>query len=811
MKKLFNITFLSFCVLLLLACGSTKPTVKTKEVKQNMPAEKQKSVTPETSTGQLKWPRSIENENGTLKIYQPQVEQWDKDAIKFRMAIKITLKDEGPPIYGALWVMGTTDTDFEERLVQLKNFKVSRIEIPSAGPNNIKKLENFINTILLNKTKVISLDRLLASAASVPEAVSIKSIHVNLKPPNIIVTQTPAVLLTIDGDPLLQPIGSTGLNFVANANMDLFYYPAMKKYYLFIGEQWLSASDLKGEWQNNIKPPNIFKEIPDDYERAYIKDLIEVKSDKTVAVLLAKPPAELIVINGAPSMKNMPGASLMYAANTEQNLFFHRSEGLFYYMSSGRWFRSRRLNGPWVAVGDDLPKDFSKIPEEHPKSSVLVSVPGTPKSKEAVIEASIPRKITVDRKKTTVSVTYHGEPKFKPIAKTGMSYAVNTTKDVIRFGNKYYCCFQGVWFVSNKPKDSWKVCDSIPDEIYTIPPDNPKYYVTYVSVYGYDSETVTFGYTAGYTGTYVSGDTVVHGTGYHYPSYAYYHDGYPHYYWYPYTYSYWGYSYYYYGGPYYYYPSYYYGYTTYHQGRYGSGYTYHYGQYSETHYTGNYKGATFKTKQYTDPHGHWGESEVRRGDDWAKTWHKTSEGKTVRSIETSKGGKGVGFSDGEHRSSVYRAGDNNLYVGRDGNVYRHDENGWSKREGGNWNQISRDQRTSPTDLAGSRDSLKSKRSETTEKRGLSGKSSRAEVSSKRTGSRSSVSQPRRYGTSARNINSRSTYSGLQKNRSARSRGSYRTRQHQSRRSTRVSGRRPGGRSGSRGRSPGGRGGSRGRR
>jgi hypothetical protein len=799
MKKLFNITFLSFCVLLLLACGSTQSTVKTKEVKQNIPAEKQKSVTPGTPTGQLKWPRSIEHKNGTLKIYQPQIEQWDKDAIKYRMAIKITLKDEGSPIYGALWVMGTTDTDLNERLVQLKNFKVSRIEIPSADPNNIKKLENFINTIFLNKTLVVSLDRLLANAASEPGLVPKKSINVNLKPPHLIVTQTPAVLLTIDGNPLLQPIGSTGLNFVANANMDLFYHPAMKKYYLFIGEQWLSTLDLKGEWRNNIKLPDIFKEIPDDYERAYIKDFIEIKSDKNVAVLMSKPPAELIVINGAPSMSHIPGTSLMYVTNTEQNLFVHRSEGLYYYMSSGRWFRSRRLNGPWVAVGDDLPKDFSKIPEEHPKSSVLVSVPGTPKSKEAVIEATIPKKIIVDRKKTTVSVTYHGEPKFKSIENTGMAYAVNTSKDVIKFENKYYSCFQGVWFVSDKPKGPWKVCDSIPDEIYTIPPDNPKHYITYVSVYGYDSETVTFGYTAGYTGIYVSGNTVVHGTGYYYPSYVYYDHGYPYYFWYPSTYCYWGYSYYYYGGPYYYYPPYYYGYTTYHQGKYGSGYTYHYGQYSETHYSGKYKDATFKTKQYTGPYGHWGESEIRRGDDWVKTWHQTNEGKTVRSIETSKGGKGAGFSSGEHRAGVYRTADNNLYVGRDGNVYRHDENGWSKRKDGNWNPISRNSRTSPTDLASRRDSLKTKHSEITEKRGTSGKSSRAEVSKKRTGSRPSRSQHRSFNTSTRNFKTRGTYSGLQRDRSARSRGSYRTRQHRSMRSTAPRGRSRGSRGGSRGR------------
>jgi hypothetical protein len=132
-------------------------------------------------------------------------------------------------------------------------------------------------------------------------------------------------------------------------------------------------------------------------------------------------------------------------------------------------------------------------------------------------------------------------------------------------------------------------------------------------------------------------------------------------------------------------------------------------------------------------------------------------------------------------------------------VYRHDENGWSKREDGNWNPISRNSRTSPTDLASRRDSLKTKHSEITEKRGTSGKSSRAEVSKKRTGSRPSRSQHRSFNTSTRNFKTRGTYSGLQRDRSARSRGSYRTRQHRSMRSTAHRGRSRGSRGGSRGR------------
>jgi hypothetical protein len=241
-----------------------------------------------------------------------------------------------------------------------------------------------------------------------------------------------------------------------------------------------------------------------------------------VTVLRADPPAELILIEGEPSLTPISGTSLMFVKNTEQDLFLHRAEGLYYYLTSGRWFRARQLKGPWAAVGDDLPGDFSRIPEEHPKSDALAAVPGTPQAKEAVIEAQIPKKITVKRKEAAVKVQYSGKPQFEPVQGTSMAYAVNTMNDVIKVKEQYYCCFQGVWFVASAPEGPWKVCDAVPKEIYTIPPSHPKHFVTYVFVYGADAETVTFGYTAGYTGVYISNGTVVYGSGYPYTTQVYY-------------------------------------------------------------------------------------------------------------------------------------------------------------------------------------------------------------------------------------------------------------------------------------------------
>ena len=789
MKKILMSSLISAFILFAFEYSSTADAPKTEESLQAPSTQKQETETSTTPLDRLTWPRLMEHKKGTLKIYQPQVEKWEKEIVEYRMAIEILMKDATEPVYGALWLKGATDTRLDERLVQIKNIQVSDISIPTNDPEYVKRVKDFINETLKERHIVISLDRILADVASLPEAISVKKTKTNMDPPNILVTQDPAVLLMIVDDPVLQPIADTGLSFVANANMDLFYYDDLKTYYLFIGKQWLSATDLEKGWKNNITPPDIFSKIPDDYERAYVKDLLGTKSEEKVIVLRAQPPAELILTEGPPVTVDIPGTDLMYVKNTEQNLFVNKPEGLFYYMSSGRWFKSKRLKGPWVSAGSNLPADFSKIPDEHPKYSVLETVPGTPEAKEAVVESQIPRKITVKRKETTVDVKYHGDPEFRSLEGTGLVYAVNTTKDVFNFEKKYYCCYEGVWFISKEPDDSWEVCDTVPDEIYSIPATDPKYYVTYVYVHQYDKETVTFGYTSGYTGTYVSEEgTVVQGTGHNYASYSYYYNGYPYYYWGPYSYWYWGYGHYYYGGPYYRYP--YHGYTRYHYGKYGSGYTYHYGHQSLTRYSGSYKGVDFKTEQHRGPYGQWGKSEFTRGDDWVKTWHQSGGGRTTGGMETSRGGKGFVAKGDEHQGGFYKTGGNNLYVGVDGNLYRRDEDGWSKREGGGWDQVGRDERPSkdPKDRPGTRDSLKTKQSKIAKTDGAFRKSDKS----------SSRGLDKSRDKSRRDFKSTRTHGDLKRQRYSRQRGSQRTRQHYSRPSHRSGGRSFGGRGGSRG-------------
>lgn len=228
-------------------------------------------------------------------------------------------------------------------------------------------------------------------------------------------------------------------------------------------------------------------------------------------------PAELIVLTGAPQYAPVKDTSLLWVSNTESDLFRLGKTGAFYYLVAGRWFLAPGPGGPWTFATTILPEDFKKIPVDHPRSHVLASVPGTDQATEAVLLAQVPQTARVNRKELKApEVTYQGDPEFKPIEKTSVARAVNTDKDIIKVGDLYYMCFQGVWFMSRSAKGPWEVASSVPQVIYEIPASSPAYHVTYVTVEKDDQDNddwVTFAALAGYTGMMVAWGCAVWGTG----------------------------------------------------------------------------------------------------------------------------------------------------------------------------------------------------------------------------------------------------------------------------------------------------------
>ncbi|MCI0447460.1 hypothetical protein L0152_30145 [bacterium] len=721
----FRKTVLSFLIAILSltlampswALPATKTQTQTQQT-QSAPtaaATTTKTVGKAQASPPIEWPKEIKHAKGKIVIYQPQIDEWpDYKVVKARSAIAFLPNGETNPKLGIIEMQAKTEVDFESRLVKLTHLQITNSNFPGATKEkNTESLAGLQKMLNSDNVRSLDLDRMLVSL----ERSGVKSVELKNDPPKIFYSKKPAVLIIYDSKPILSPIKDSELKFVVNTNWDVFYKEKDKTYFIRNDKTWFKAQDLKGPFTPADKLPDEIKKLPmnDNW-----KDVLlsvppqKLKAENMPVIFVSEEPAELIQTKGEPDYKPITQTSLTWVSNSDSKLIFNPADNYFYYLVSGRWFKTTSLeNGPWSFATPNLPEDFKKIPADHAIGDVRASIPGTREAEEAIIQATIPQTAKINKKTAQPpAVTYAGDkPEFKPIESTSLQRAENTAYDVIKAGDEYYLCYEGVWFVGKGPTGPWAVAEKVPQEIYKIPPSDPAYNVTYVTIQEDDDssdEWVTAAVTAGYFGTMVAAGCVYWGTGWYYPPYYYYGGYYPYYY--PHYGSYgaaaWynpasgtfgrsGWAYGPYGGVGYgarYNPS---------TGTYARGAA-AYGPYGARGYAEAYNprtGTAARTRQGSNAYGNWGSSAVSRGNDWVKTGHyQGQEGGGMR-YRTSDGNSGF----------VGRKGDD-LYAGKDGNVYRRSDSGWQSWDNGGWNNVDRNNANRNRDSVNSLDRQRSQRS-----------------------------------------------------------------------------------------------------
>jgi hypothetical protein len=671
-----------------------------------------KSTTGSDQSGNTGWPRERYQDGTKLIIYQPQVDDWKNfQELTWRMAVSLTPKG-GKEVVGVVEMKGNTDIDNVAKVVVITNPEVTGAYFPSLDQATKEKMEQLFKT-LVPPTVSISLHLLIAST---PKKETPAGVQLSNDPPKIFVGYRPSILLSMDGEPVLSEVPNTSLKFVANTHWPLFFNAGASTYYLAVDQQWLTASSLEGQWSATKKLPPDMSKVAQDKEWSALKKIIPPPAKSagvTPDVFYSDKPAEVILFDGQPVYTQIPDTQLTYATNTSSVVFVFTPTQQFYYLTAGRWFRANDLQGPWTYATPDLPPDFGKIPLTSPASAILASVPGTDEAKDAVLLAQVPTTITVKPAEAAakVKVAYAGDPKFEPIKGTSMEYATNSHDKVIKVGDVYYLCLQGVWFMSPNSQGPWTTCTSVPQEIYTIPPSSPVYNVTYVTQTANPDGTVQASYTAGYLGAFIlgaaTGAIIANGSGYWWPPYCY--GGY----YYPYAATYCGGYYggygYHYGTPYYDSATGAYGWKQTAYGPYGSatrGAAYNpytgtfargasvstpYGTRSAAQAYNPYTGTYAQTRQGSSPNAQWGSSYVSRGNKSASMGHYSTASGTVAGISGSQGGKAAGASTARGNTAVGKTASGNMYAGHDGNVYKNTGNGWQKYDNGSWNSVSKPQ------------------------------------------------------------------------------------------------------------------------
>src|SRR5271166_6302107 len=646
------------------------------------------------------WPRTITKPNGTLVLYQPQVDDWKNyTEVDVRMAFTIT-PTGGKQQVGALTGTMQSAVNMDTRTVFLSNPQITSVVFPSLDPATAAQLDPVVRTFLNSAaTLTISLDRLAASvkkSKTPPQVATLDN-----TPPTIFISFKPAILLLVNGAPSMAPIANSNLQFVVNANWPVFVEQGSSTYYLFDGKGWLTSASLGSTWAPTDKLPKQMSKVPENANFTSLKAFIPPPPGSAASfpvVYYSATPAEIVVFGGQPQWTPIPGTQLSYGSNTGSAVFKYTPTGAYYFLTSGRWFTSTTpIRGPWTFATYSLPPDFAQIPPSSPAGGVLASVPGTPEAEDAVLIAQIPTTATVTPAAANeVKVSYVGQPQFQPIEGTSMTYAVNTPIKVIQVGDQYYLCYQGVLFVSFSAQGPWQVAQTVPQVIYPIPPSSPVYNVTYVTQVAASNGDVTASYTAGYMGAFIMGATVgaivCGGTSYYYPPYVYggfyypYAATYGYHTWYsPYTGAYgWG------GAA----------YGPYGSAHWGAGYnpntgTYArgatvstpYGSRSAAEAYNPYTGASAATRQGSNAYGSWGQSVYNKNGETAYTQHASNAYGTAASAQTSAGGKAGGVSTAHGTTAAGKTSSGDMYGTHDGNAYKNTGSGWQKYDNGSWNNV----------------------------------------------------------------------------------------------------------------------------
>lgn len=741
------------------------------------------------------WPREIRQDGDVLRYYQPQVDGWDdQKLLRMRLAVVVSGPAFKTPVAGALWLEARTDTDVGTRTVHLTDLKVERVLFALTDKALADRAEETLRRLIPPGPIVVALDRVLAgvkAAAAPRRAPALKN-----DPPMIIVSRQPARLVVFDGQPVFAPIGNTGLQYAINTNWTFVNVIASAEYYLLDDRTWLAASDIAGPWSVADRLASGFLDLPDDdnwKDARAAAAAMQAQYRQAPRVHVVTQPAEMVVIDGEPKLApaGKPGGPLSYVANTDADLFFHKTDNNWYLLVAGRWFRAITLQGPWTYATRDLPKAFADIPANGRKGRALYSVPGTPQAQQAVLVAGIPQAAVLKRSEAILTVSYGGEPRFAAIEGTLLSYAVNASTVVIKVADGvFYALERGAWFVAASPAGPWALAKSVPPEIYGIPPGSPVYNAIYVTQEAVSEDEVVSSYTDGYLGGYVYDDVLMWGTGYYYPPYWYY-GALPVYYPCPYT---WG-------AAAWYNPAtntYFRGGAVYGPyGGFGAAAAYNaatgtyargaaaYGPYGGFKVGAAYNPATgawargaagygpngawrggygynpatgthIAAAQGSSVYGSWGKAAVSRGDQWARAGYRSTSEGTIAGVRTSQGtGAIIGQGAGGNTAGVIR-GQNNTYVGGDGNVYRRNDQGWSKYENGSWNPVTPPQRGQAEQQPGATRLAGSGSSQLRQPGGLSGAQS-----------------PQQRFQDAQRTMERSTYDSLDQERLARQQGAQR--------------------------------------
>lgn len=475
-------------------------------------------------TPDWQYPREGRSGGKRVNVHEPTVVGYDGATGAVELSVPLEITDPiGQVAWAGVRVKGQTHVDIASRLFAIDGLEPAGDEL-AEGP--AKALEGLDPMEAIGERLLMRLELLLGRPGElgVEDAKGLSTL-----PPDIHVRNEPAVLVQVDGEPVLAQVADFSLEYVTNSASDIFHQPNGGKWFMLVDGHWAEAKELVGPWKwLEKKLPVVLTQLPITHPRGHVRRYVPGTKryrarvgDKAVGpegalpeVIVSQKPAELVLLHGDPLFTMVPGVKLMSVANTESDLLFHPRSGLFYLVVGGRWFQAEDVDGKWRETYGKLPEEFALIPRDHIRAHVRWSVPGTPEAAEAARLTAVRERMTLHPRSRADARYVEKTPKSAPIEGIEARLVNNTEDDVLTTGKAYYACVRGAWFRSDDGKTKWEAATTLPESIQAIPAASGLFHVNSVRPLGPDGEKgFAFAFTGGYRGMFVHRGAAVYGTG----------------------------------------------------------------------------------------------------------------------------------------------------------------------------------------------------------------------------------------------------------------------------------------------------------
>ncbi|MGO4222468.1 hypothetical protein AB4Y64_11525 [Lysobacter sp. TAF61] len=195
--------------------------------------------------------------------------------------------------------------------------------------------------------------------------------------PDIFVRTHPAELISVQGEPQFVAIPGTKLSYIDNTGADVLLDGAADNaWYVLVSGRWFTAATSKGPWRY-VPPASLpaeFAKIPPDSAKSGVLASIPNTPESREALIANDIPQNATVkrneaklnvqYDGAPQFVSIGGTSLQYAHNTAVPVIKVTANS-FYAVDKGIWFSSSSATGPW-AVATSVPAEIYSIPTSSP-------------------------------------------------------------------------------------------------------------------------------------------------------------------------------------------------------------------------------------------------------------------------------------------------------------------------------------------------------------------------------------------------------------------------------------------------------------